>query len=49
LFISVPGTADPGIMTDSPPPEEPVTNAGPRDVVTVVDGTIGWGSGAVGA
>jgi hypothetical protein len=33
LFISVPLTGEPGTMTDSDEPEDPVTRPGPREVV----------------
>jgi hypothetical protein len=48
LFIIVPGTADPGVMTVCGEPGDPVTRPGPRDVPTLEDGAMGALEGAMG-
>jgi hypothetical protein len=51
LFIIMPFTGEPGIMTVCGEPGEPVTRPPPRDVVTLegevggLAGTMGWKAG----
>ena len=46
LFTTVPGIAEPGIITDWPEPGEPLTMPGPRDV-EMLDGMMIRGGGAI--
>lgn len=53
LFIIVPGTGEPGMMTICGEPGFPVTSAAPRDVVTPDGGTmlgadVGGGATTIG-
>jgi hypothetical protein len=46
LLTTVPGIAEPGIITDWAEPGEPVTIPGPR-AVGMLDGMTIWGGGAI--
>jgi hypothetical protein len=49
LLMSMPGTAEPGIVTICGDPELPVTKPAPRDVMMPGAGVMPWTGGTGGA